>query len=567
MKKRSTIRGKVIWIAFAINALCTVSYSVYSYNSHKEAFLAGIDSKLTSAAYALPLILPPGYHEGIEDEASVDPRRYHEIKKSLADYADQIGVVWIYSYLEFDGELKTTSTNAPHETLKHDFTREKCVDELNDEAPLEAGFPCSLFFAGCGKGQNTDACDPANYSFFRTEEFTPGIREAFRTMRPQFEDNSVSWGSFRSIFVPARTEDGRRYLLAADVRSDEIRLKLCEILLGCAGIGVAIFLVVGFGSFFLVNKLLRPVGRLTSYTRELAAEGFQLTDEQRNELAIMSAHYKDEVGQLAMGFSDMAAELLRYIEDLKATTAAKERIESELSIAHNIQMSFLPKTFPERREFELHAMLVPAKEVGGDLFDFYMVDDDRLLFYVGDVSDKGVPAALLMVVTMTLMQRASGRQGVDPAEVLRRVNLDLTRRNENMLFVTLLCGVVDLRTGELVYSNAGHNPPVILRADGSVEKLDLPPGLVLGVMEGVEYRTKRIRLDSGDSILAITDGVTEAMDPDGRIFTEQKLLEIAGGLTALHPEEQTRRVMDAVKQHAGEAPASDDITILSLKMS
>jgi phosphoserine phosphatase RsbU/P len=150
------------------------------------------------------------------------------------------------------------------------------------------------------------------------------------------------------------------------------------------------------------------------------------------------------------------------------TTSEKERIESELSIAHDIQMSLLKllfPAFPDRKEFELFATLIPAKEVGGDLYDFCMLDDEHLFFYVGDVSDKGVPAALFMAVTMALMKRAAQGADTDPAKILQLVNSDLSEENEKLLFVTLCCFILNIKTGEFVYSNAGHDAPVIAHAD------------------------------------------------------------------------------------------------------
>jgi phosphoserine phosphatase RsbU/P len=565
MKKRSTIRAKVLWIAFAINALCTTSYSIYSYSFQKSAFLTAIDNKLISAANALQMILPEEYHDKIINEKSVSAEQYEQIKRVLTVYARNIKIVWLYSYMKIGDTLKTTATNMVP-ALLNNSSQKACEKSLKKvQRDPKENFFCSLFHKTCLATEDIDVCDKKNYLFFREEEYTPGIRKALDTMTVQYEEYCSAWGNFRSVFIPMKTKDDRQYVLAADMRSDFIQTHLCRTLLHCAGIGIAIFVVVWIFSYLVVSRILQPVSRLTSYTRELAEGGFRLSEAQKKQLRLLADQYKDEVGELAQGISYMSGKLLEYIADLKETTAAKERIESELSIAHDIQMSFLPKVFPDRSEFELYATLVPAKEVGGDLFDFMMLDNDHLFFYVGDVSDKGVPAALFMAVTMTLMKRTANHKGIDPAEILRIVNNDLSDGNENVLFVTMVCAILDVNTGELCYSNAGHNPPLILRKAGEVERLTLPEGIVLGIAPDADYKTLKAKLGSGDSIVMYTDGVNEAMNMERKMYSEKRLFELAKGLTDKSPKEQSDLIMKSVKEHAGEAPASDDITILSLK--
>ena len=278
----------------------------------------------------------------------------------------------------------------------------------------------------------------------------------------------------------------------------------------------------------------------------------------------------DEIEELANAFNRMTGELKTYIRNLKETTAAKERFESELRMAHDIQMSFLKKIFPpfpDRNEFSLYANIEPAREVGGDLYDFSLVDDKRLIFYVGDVSDKGVPASLVMAITMTLMKRASQQPGISPAEILRQVNGTLAEDNVNAMFVTLFIGILDIGTGDLSYSNAGHNPPLILGADGQCRYLTLPDGLVLGVMPEAEYSDGGIRLDRGDMIVTYTDGVTEAMNPERVLYSEERLQETLATLAGRNVEDTVREIFASVRLHAAGAPQSDDIAVLALRRS
>ena len=276
----------------------------------------------------------------------------------------------------------------------------------------------------------------------------------------------------------------------------------------------------------------------------------------------------DEIEDLANAFNKMAGNLQTYVRHLETTTAEKERFESELRVAHDIQMSFLKKifpAFPHRSEFSLYATIKTAREVGGDLYDFSLLDESRLFFYIGDVSDKGVPASLIMAITMTLMKRASVQPGITPAGILRQVNKTLAEDNENIMFVTLFAGILDLKTGELAFSNAGHNPPLILSADGECSFLKLPDGLVLGVMTDAEYRDDTVRLRPGDMIVTYTDGVTEAMNPKKELYSEPRLQETLTRMAGRSVEDTIDAIIASVKGHAAGAPQSDDISALAVE--
>ncbi len=327
---------------------------------------------------------------------------------------------------------------------------------------------------------------------------------------------------------------------------------------------VTIIVVIGCIILFLVSisiarKIASPINALALKAREISKGDLNVV--------LPTVDTNDEVKELTSSFDNMRLALKDYIMHLKETTAAKERIESELKIAHSIQMNFLPKKFPpfpEHKEFEIFADLQPAREVGGDLYDFFLIDDSHLFFTIGDVSGKGVPAALFMAVTITLMKGIS-KQKIDPAEILNLVNRELCRENEAMMFVTLFCGILDIHTGEVVYSNAGHNPPLICHAGALPEFLHLPSGLVLGAMDDSVYEKKSVFLKPGDMLVLYTDGVIEAMNPEQVPYSENRLI---GGLTeagALSADKVAVKIIDSVKQFTGTAPQSDDITMLILR--
>jgi sigma-B regulation protein RsbU (phosphoserine phosphatase) len=250
----------------------------------------------------------------------------------------------------------------------------------------------------------------------------------------------------------------------------------------------------------------------------------------------------------------------------RETAAQKERMEGELTVAREIQRSIVPTIFPpfpEREEFDLHAVLQPAREVGGDLYDFFLIDDDHLGVAVGDVSGKGVPASLFMAVTITLL-RAAGQGRRDPAEVLRRVNEPLCRGNEAAMFVTLFYGVYRISTGELTYSTGGHPSPYLVREDGRPEALARTQGAGLGVTTSAGFDAAAVRLQPGQGLLCYTDGVTEAMDAGGRMFGAERLEE-ALGVAHERAAGTADGVRAAVSAFTTGAEQYDDLTLLALR--
>jgi phosphoserine phosphatase RsbU/P len=250
------------------------------------------------------------------------------------------------------------------------------------------------------------------------------------------------------------------------------------------------------------------------------------------------------------------------------TARQKERMQSELNVAREIQRSIVPSLFPpfpEREEFDLHASLESAREVGGDLYDFFLLDDDHLCLTIGDVSGKGVPASLFMAVTITLL-RAVGRRTYAPDEVLSQLNSALCRDNESAMFVTMFYGICNIRTGELVYACGGHMPPYVVRAGGLVEELAQPHGMGLGISERVKFDTGTATLHAGDALLVYTDGVSEAMSFDDRMFGQEGIEEVLrrGGGT-LGAGELLQGVRDAVWDFAAGTEQYDDLTLLTFR--
>ncbi len=259
---------------------------------------------------------------------------------------------------------------------------------------------------------------------------------------------------------------------------------------------------------------------------------------------------------------------VELFEKLKASYERERQLaERELQIARDIQMSMVPKRFADTHaqpEYDLYATLQPAREVGGDLYLFFPLGEQRLLLAVADVSGKGVPAALFMAMTTTLL-KGLARPELSPAELLARANASLADGNDASMFVTLFCGILDLTSGALSFSNAGHNPPLLVRAGGQVERLALPPGIALGLSPAAPYRTEEVVLAPGEALLAYTDGVTEATNPRDELFTEERLRAVLTGHGAAEVRELIGAVLSAVGEFAAGAPQSDDIAMLAVR--
>jgi sigma-B regulation protein RsbU (phosphoserine phosphatase) len=246
----------------------------------------------------------------------------------------------------------------------------------------------------------------------------------------------------------------------------------------------------------------------------------------------------------------------------------KDRMEEELNIGRDIQMSMLPlefPPFPDRDEFSIHALLKPAREVGGDFYDFFFLNPDEICLVVGDVSGKGVPAALFMAVAKTMI-KARAMDDPSPASIITRVNDEMSADNPSSMFVTLFIAICNVRSGECRYTNAGHNPPYIQRMSGQQEILDQRHGPIIGAVEGLAYKQDMVQLNSGDQLLVFTDGVTEAMAVDGDFFTEKRLEAFLRDTEFSSVEDLVDGSLEAVEDFARGADQADDITLLSFSL-
>ena len=305
------------------------------------------------------------------------------------------------------------------------------------------------------------------------------------------------------------------------------------------------------------KKITHPITQLSEDVRKIGDGDLSYTS---------NIHTGDEIESLSQSFEHMTVELKEYIENLSKVTADKERIATELSVATQIQTSMLPcifPAFPEREDFDVYASMLAAKEVGGDFYDFFLIDDTHLGVVIADVSGKGVPAALFMVIAKTLIKNHA-QMGKPAGTVFETVNNQLCENNEAGMFVTAFMGILDLQTGKLTYVNAGHNAPLV-EQNGKYEWLKARAGFVLAGMEGMRYREASLDLTPGDRIFLYTDGVTEATNAAQELYSDPRLYETINQTSGMSLTDTLRTVKADIDGFVGDAPQFDDITMLVLE--
>ena len=324
---------------------------------------------------------------------------------------------------------------------------------------------------------------------------------------------------------------------------------------------ILVVLVVVGQSLFLHRTLLQPLKQISDEALRFSKEGEKTEKKLRDTI-----RNQDEIGHLAGSIDRMEEQIQNYVESITQITAEKERINTELTLATKIQADMLPHVFPafpERKEFELFANMDPAKEVGGDFFDFFLVDDDLLCITIADVSGKGIPAALFMMASKILLKN-NAMTGKGPAEILTDVNAAICANNREQMFVTIWLGILEISTGRLTAANAGHEYPVLMRAGKDFELYRDKHGFVIGGMEGAEYSQYELQLNPGDKLFLYTDGVTEATDANKELFGSGRMIAVLNERKDTSPTQMLEGVRRAVDDFVKHAEQFDDLTMLCL---
>lgn len=393
----------------------------------------------------------------------------------------------------------------------------------------------------------------------------PVLDEILRTKKPVSGlETSLSPGADRSavhVFVPVFQGKEIVALVGVSLPWKDLLVRGIYISVLVGGVTAVLFIMIGVLTIRLLRRVVvSPIGMEQEIIREYEKE----KDSARVVEGLSQIRTDNEIEALADSFSSMVGELDRYIEEIRAVTAEKERIGAELSVATQIQADMLPSifpAFPERKEFDIYATMNPAKEVGGDFYDFFLVDEDHLAMVMADVSGKGVPAALFMVIAKTLIKNRT-QMGGTPAEILGDVNEQLCEGNEAELFVTVWLAILEISTGKGIAANAGHEHPVLKRAGEEYELIQYRHSPAVATMEGIRFREHEFELHPGDMLYVYTDGVAEATNASDELYGTERMLEVLNANKEMSVTELLPAVRKDIESFAGDAPQFDDITML-----
>lgn len=524
-----------------VGILLTASVSIFSYLTSKSYLEDLFADRVMSNSKAIATMLD------VED-----------VKKVISPGGDKTPeyekMYNLFNKLKKEGEITYLSLVVPDEDSVT-FYIDAFVEEMGDDPTAQLPYGSDILYTDAA---NPD--DPADYQKYIT------IWNAYKENKgldtPLVTDNSYGF-NYTGISV-ILDEDGNaiaeiQYILdMSDVRS-YLYSFLNSMIVICFGI-VALIIIIYI--VFVRNMVTKPIGKLTSFTEEIT----RTNSFENQEIDINTG---DEIESLSQSFNFMLKELSEYIANLSKMTAEKERIGAELDVARHIQASMLPcifPPFPERHEFDIYATMTPAKEVGGDFYDFFFVDSNHLALVMADVSGKGVPAALFMMISKTLI-KSIAQNGLSPAKVLEKVNNQLCENNEAEMFVTVWLGILEISTGKMKCVNAGHEFPAIMRKGGNWELYKDKHGFVVAGMENAKYKEYELEFHPGDKLFVYTDGVAEATNVNNELYGTERMITALNKAKDKQVKELLESVHGDVDAFAGDAEQFDDITMLTLKIN
>ena len=529
---------KFILSLAVLGVALTVTISAFSYLSSKDYLEEMYAQRVISGSKSVATMLDVDDVRTIISDGGENSEAYSRVEKTL-------------NTIKRDGEITYLSLVIPDEDSVT-FYIDGCVPEMGDDPANQLTYGTDVLYTDAAN----DEADMQKYLLIWGM-----YAENKGTDEPLVTDNS--YGYNYTAVAPILDENGQaiaeiQYIL--DMQ--EVRDHLNGFLYNMLGISFCIICAALLLYILLVKwMVLNPVEKLSEFTTEITKTG----NFSKQEIEIKTG---DEIEALGQSFNYMMERLEDYIKDLTVVTAEKERIGAELNVATQIQSSMLPcifPAFPDRDELDIYATMTPAKEVGGDFYDFFMVDERHVAIVIADVSGKGVPAALFMVIGKTLIKDHT-QPGRDLGEVFTEVNNILCESNDNGMFITAFEGVLDLVTGEFRYANAGHEMPFIYRKDGGYEAYKIRPGFVLAGMENIKYKEQKIQLNIGDKIFQYTDGVTEATDKDNQLYGMDRLHKVLNEKCLdCNPEQTLKLVKEDIDAFVGDNDQFDDITMLCLE--
>lgn len=545
MKTKVSIKTRMILFSVAITLVLSGSIGYIGYRNYYSNILEKYKEYAETIVRMEETVLQNDEFAEIVSCGEMDDR-YEDARIRLNSIKDNSNIDYIYAlYFEdsndtgsmkyvINGVRKEDLAEAESERDVYSYLGEKC-EEGDFEENMKSAFLASI----------NEKSEDYNYIVNDTSEY--GY---------QLTCYKILYGN-----------DGVAVVMAIDTSMDAINKNLKSYISSVLMVALVIFIV--FTALFIIvtNKnMIKPI-------TQISESSFDFVEQIKNEVAPLDLTFNsvpvkknDEIKVLSTSIDDMVNSLKSYMVNLEKVNAEKGRITAELNVATSIQANMLPSIFPpfpERNEFDIYASMKPAKEVGGDFYDFYLIDDDHLCVTIADVSGKGVPAALFMVIAKTLL-KDHVLMGKEPMEVFETVNKILCENNENSMFVTAWLSIYEISTGKLTSVNAGHDYPLIYH-DGKFEFYEKKGGFVLAGMEGVKYRQFETYLEKGDVMLLYTDGIPEAINSSEEEYTCKRLEECVNRTAPDTMQKLIESVTKDVNGFVGEVDQFDDMTMLALK--
>lgn len=533
IKARKSIAFKSIVAIVLILAFFSVIICVLTYNGFTEALLEQYTNDAFWTADMARLGIIPDMMEHYKENGGVN-MNHMNVADILQKICDSTGVEFIYviepdinDYGHITFVFSVKRKGSPYNLYEFGYVRETTNEEYREA------------YRGLYEGTLERASVIRDKGYIETDKHV-------------------------TVMLPLKGQDGEakaiicvQVQLAALNETRQAYVRNVVIVL----VILAIAVIVSQG-LYLHSSLLLPVKKITAEASRFARENVVQKDKLGDTI-----HNKDEIGLLAKSIDYMETKIHSYVENLTQITAEREKIKTELSVASRIQTDSLPNVFPafpDRTEFDIYASMDPAKEVGGDFYDFFLVDDDHLCLFIADVSGKGVPAALLMMSAKSIISNNANKSR-SPAEILAVSNKEICSRNKEDMFITVWLGILEISTGRLVAANAGHEYPVLRDGNGSFEMVKDKHGVVIGGFEEVSFTDYELQLRSGSKLFLYTDGVPEATDADSNMFGEERLVAALNEDPGASPELLLNTVRKAVDGFVKEAEQFDDLTMMCLE--
>ena len=562
-KRRVSLKIKVVIIMLLFAVLLSAGTVFISYTTYTSSFNSHYEKLATSITKTVASVIDAGDAEKLTDEVK---KTYHEVCSENGTIPD------IENFTDDERATYYSRFAYIHEMPEYKSVLEilQKIREDNEVVSLYLGYTDidtmkDLYIVDAsGEGE---ACQPGDFDVVESEHVEK-VRNGDYTF-PAYVTNYEEYGWLCSASAPIVGEDGKVVCMAlVDISMNKIISDRQAFLLQIAVIIAVVAVVMLIFILTVTDKtIVKPVVRLSTAANSYIRHKQGSSETNESVFEGLKIKTRDEIETLYDSLRQMEADIGSYIREVTTITAEKERIGAELDVATHIQKSMLPcifPAFPDRKEFDVYATMNPAKEVGGDFYDFFMVDDRHLAIVMADVSGKGVPAALFMVIGKTLIKDHTQPE-TDLGEVFTDVNRMLCESNSEGLFITAFEGVLDLVSGEFKFVNAGHEMPYILKANGKAEAYKIKAGFVLAGMENMRYKSGSMMIEPGDKIFQYTDGVTEATNLKNELYGMDRLSGILNLSKDRRPEEIISAVKADIDAFVEDAPQFDDITMLCLE--